>query len=311
MTKNSLIYIAGHTGMVGSAVLRKFRDSGYKNVVLRTRDELNLLNQNRVMKFFNDVRPEFVIDCAARVGGIKANSTYPADFLYENMRIQNNLIWYSHVFKVKKFLFLGSSCVYPLDSTQPMKEGSILSGKFVPSNEGYAVAKVSGIKFCEKIRAQYVEDFISCMPTNVYGYNDSFDPENSHVIPALIRKFHEAKERNDQKVVAWGTGSPRREFLFVDDLADAILFLMENPSKYDLVNIGSGKEVTIKELTETISEVVDYSGEISWDTSKPDGSPRKLLDVGRLAGMGWVAGTNLKEGLQKTYNWFLENEVNE
>ncbi|MCK4554134.1 GDP-L-fucose synthase [Candidatus Parcubacteria bacterium] len=306
MNKNSKIYIVGHTGMVGSAVLRKFKKENFSNIILTMRKELNLLDQKAVELFFKKEKPEYVILSAARVGGIKANMAYPADFLYENLQIQNNIIWSAYRNNVKKLLFLGSSCIYPRNCPQPMKEEYFLDGKLEPTNEGYALAKIVGIKLCEKIYEQYGKEFISCMPTNIYGENDNFDPELSHVIPALIRRMHEAKINNLKKVVIWGSGNSRREFLHVDDLADAIFWLMKNYKEKQFLNIGAGEDVSIKELALIIKNVIGYNGELAFDAAKPDGMPRKLLDVSKMDNLGWRYQISLKQGLKKTYEWFLK-----
>ncbi|OGQ46675.1 MAG: GDP-fucose synthetase, partial [Deltaproteobacteria bacterium RIFCSPLOWO2_02_FULL_46_8] len=279
MNKNSKIYIAGHTGMVGSAVLKRLKGEGLSNLLLVTREELNLLNQKTVEDFFQKHRPEYVIVCAARVGGIKANMTHPAEFLYENLSIQNNIIWSAHEQGVKKLLFLGSSCIYPRECPQPMKEEYFMDGKPEHTNEGYAFAKIAGMKLCEYIYTEFDKKFISCMPTNIYGENDNFDPESSHVIPALIRRMHAAKINSAKEVVIWGSGNSRREFLHVDDLADAIYFLMQNYDRKQFLNIGTGEDISIKELAFMIKDIVGYEGELIFDTTKPDGMPKKLLNV--------------------------------
>ena len=308
MKKDSKIYVAGHTGLVGSAIIRKLQSEGYSNIVTRTRIELDLLDTKAVDIFFIKEKPEYVIDSAAKVGGIKANMTFPAEFLFENLQIQNNLIWSAHKYNVKKFLFLGSSCIYPRAAIQPMKEEYLLDGKLEPTNEGYAIAKISGIKLCEKIFIEYKKDFISCMPTNIYGPNDNFSQDSGHVIPALIERFHVAKIAKDPKVVIWGSGISRREFLYVDDLAEAILWLMENYSDKEFLNIGTGQDVSIKDLAILIKSLVGYEGELVFDISKPDGMPKKLLDVSKLSALGWKSKTRLEDGLKKSYQWFLENK---
>ena len=307
MKKPSKIYLAGHTGMVGSALHRGLQKRGYKNIVVRSRKQMNLLDQVVVERFFKKEKPEFVIIAAAKVGGIKANMEFQADFLYENLQIQNNIIWNAHLNDVKKLLFFSSSCVYPRSAPQPMKEEYMLDAKPEPTNEGYAIAKISGMKLCEMLKAQYGKDFISCIPTNLYGPKDNFDLEHAHVVPSLLRKYHEAKEKDLSEIVAWGSGSPKREFLYSEDLVDAAIFLMTTPTKYDTVNIGTGKEVTIKELTELIKDVVGYKGKITWDTSKPDGNPRKLMDVSRMREAGWEAKVLLEDGLRSTYEWYKRN----
>jgi len=307
MNKNSKIYIAGHRGLVGSTIKNQLEQRGFTNLVLKTRKELDLLNQKAVADFFKKEKPEYVFLAAAKVGGIHANDTYSADFIYENLQIQNNIIYNSHQTDVKKLLFLGSSCIYPKLCPQPMKEKHLLSGHLEPTNEAYAVAKIAGIKMCQSFNKQYNTNFISVMPTNLYGPGDNFDLENSHVLPALIRKFHEAKINNKSEVVAWGTGKPKREFLYVNDMADACIYLMQNYNDSEIVNIGTGKDVSIKELTELIKDIVGYNGKIGWDKTKPDGTPRKLLDVSKLNKLGWKAETSLEEGIKKTYKWFNEN----
>jgi len=318
MDKNSKIYIAGIYGMVGSAIKRRLQSEGYINIIGHTSKELDLTNQDAVNSFMLSERPEYVFLAAAKVGGIYANNTYPADFIYSNLMVECNVIHSAYKSGVKKLLFLGSSCIYPKYAPQPMKEEYLLSGKLEPTNEPYALAKIAGIKLCEAYNRQHGTDFISCMPTNLYGTNDNYDPMNSHVIPALIRRFHEAKikikaEDEDkvyqsqpdiysQPVVIWGTGTPRREFLYVDDLADACVYLMKHYSGSETINVGSGSEVTIRELTEIIKEVTGFEGDIVFDSSKPDGTPRKLLDTSRLNALGWEARTGLKEGLKLAYD---------
>ena len=304
MDKNSTIYVAGPRGLVGSAIVRHLLDNGYRNLILRTSAELDLRFQERVWEFFAETRPEYVFVAAAKVGGIMANKTYPAQFIYDNLQIQTNLIHTSHVYGVKKLLFLGSSCIYPKHAPQPMKEEHLLTGSLEPTNEWYAIAKIAGIKMCQAYRQQHGLNAISAMPTNLYGVNDNFDLETSHVLPAMIRKFHEAKIRRDMSVPLWGTGSPKREFLHVDDLADACVFLMNNYDEEDFVNVGVGEDVSIRELAETIQDVVGYVGKLDWDTSKPDGTPRKLLDVSKMKELGWEAKIGLEEGIVDTYEWF-------
>ncbi len=310
MDKNSKIYIAGHKGLVGTAVVNKFKKEGYSNLILKNRKELNLLNQLEVELFFKKEKPEYVILCAARVGGIKANIESPAEFLYENLQIQNNIIWQSHLHNVKKLIFLGSSCIYPRGCPQPMKEEYLLSGKLEPTNEGYALAKISGIKLCEKINEQYGQNFISCMPTNIYGENDNFSSESSHVIPALIRRIHEAKINNSPEVQIWGSGNSRREFLQVEDLASAIYFLMQKYNNKDFVNIGTGIDTSIKELAYLIKNIIEYDGNITFDTSKPDGMPKKLLDVNKLHKIGWKHKIQLADGLKDLCQWYSKNIFN-
>lgn len=307
MNTGSKIYVAGHRGLVGSAILRRLQAEGYENLLARSRDELDLTNPQAVEEFFEAQRPEYVFLAAARVGGILANDTYPVDFLQENLYLELNVIRAAHKYGVKKLLFLGSSCIYPKFAPQPMQEEHLLSGELEPTNEPYAIAKIAGIKLCEAYRRQYGADFISVMPTNLYGPGDNFDLQTSHVLPALVRKFHEAKERGEPNVEVWGTGEPRREFLYVDDLADACLFLMNNYSGDEIINVGVGEDVSIRELAEIVQEAVGYEGGIVHDTSKPDGAPRKLLDVSRLHALGWQAETSLEEGIERTYEWFLES----
>ncbi len=301
---DSKIYIAGHTGLVGSAIMRKLESEGYTNIITRTFEELDLTDQKATREFFDKERPEYVFLAAAKVGGIQANSLYPADFIYINLMIECNVIKASHEFGVKKLLFLGSSCIYPKMAPQPIKEEYLLSGYLEETNEPYALAKISGLKMCQYFNKQYGTNFISVMPTNLYGPNDNFDLNTSHVLPALIRKFHEAKINNAPYVEIWGTGTPKREFLFVDDLADACLFLMKNYSGNDFFNVGTGEDITIRELAELIGEVVGYKGELKFDTSKPDGTPRKLLDVTRIHEAGWRHKTELRHGLMMTYEFY-------
>jgi GDP-L-fucose synthase len=307
MEKQSKIYVAGHRGLVGSAIVRNLKEKGYTNIIGKTHLELDLKDQNSVRKFFEEEKPEYVFLAAAKVGGINANNTCPADFIYENLEIQNNVIKVAFDYKVEKLLFLGSSCIYPKMCPQPIKEEYLLSGYLEPTNEGYALAKISGLKMCQFFKRQYGVNFISCMPTNLYGTNDNFDLNSSHVMPALIRKFHEAKVNNEDFVEVWGTGKPLREFLYVDDMADGCVFLMENYDGEEHVNIGTGKEVTIKELAEMIKEVVGFKGKLRFNTEKPDGTPRKLLDVGKLESVGWKYKIELKEGIEKSYEWFKNN----
>ena len=347
MEKNAKIYVAGHKGLVGSAILRALEKSGYNNCVVRSRQELDLTCQSSVERFFDEERPEYVFLAASKVGGILANATYPADFIYQNLVIETNVIHAAYKYGTKKLLFLGSSCIYPRDCPQPMKEEYLLTGPLEPTNEPYAVAKIAGIKMCEAYNRQYGTRYISVMPTNLYGPNDNFDLETSHVLPALIRKFYLAKlamqkdwegiKKNEvifgripddfkrslgldpktnlppensgkePEVVLWGTGSPRREFLHVDDLADACIYLMDNYDGGEIVNIGVGNDITIRELAELIAKIVGYQGKIRFDTSKPDGTPRKLLDVSKLASLGWQPTIGLEEGIKKTYGWFLSS----
>ena len=310
ITNQSKVYIAGHRGLVGSAIVRRLRREGFENVVLRASSELDLCNQQFVDAFFAEERPEYVFLAAARVGGIHANSTYPADFIRDNLQIQTNIIDAAYRNGVKKLLFLGSSCIYPKMAPQPLREEYLLTGPLEPTNEWYAIAKIAGIKMCQAYQQQYGFNAICAMPTNLYGPNDNFDLETSHVLPAMIRKFHEARERKSNQVVLWGTGSPRREFLHVGDLADACLFLMAldssrlipHPSR--LFNIGVGEDVTIRELAELVQGIVGFEGEIVWDDSKPDGTPRKLMDVSRLHGLGWQAKISLTRGIADVYRWY-------
>lgn len=308
MDTSSRIYVAGHKGLAGSAIVRNLMKKGYHNLIMKTHQELDLTNQNAVKNFFIDEKPEYVFLAAAKVGGIHANSTYPADFIYENLMIECNVIRCAYEYNVKKLLFLGSSCIYPKYATQPMKEEYLLSGYLEPTNEAYALAKISGLKMCQYFNTQYGTCFISVMPTNLYGPNDNFHLHNSHVLPALIRKFHEAKIEKRPYVEVWGSGSPLREFLHVDDMADACVFLMQNYKKNEFVNLGTGKEVTIRKLAELVKSAVEYMGKIRFDTTKPDGTPRKLLDVSRLLDLGWKPSIELKDGIRMTYEWFLKNE---
>lgn len=301
MKTEAKIYVAGHRGMVGSALVRSLENKGFHNILTRTSKELDLRNQAEVAHFFETEKPDYVFLAAAKVGGIYANNVYRADFIYENLMIQNNVIHQSYKAGVKKLLFLGSSCIYPKMAPQPLKEEYLLTGLLEPTNEPYAIAKIAGIKMCESYRLQYGCDFISVMPTNLYGPNDNYDLNNSHVLPALLRKFHEAKVRNETEVVVWGTGSPKREFLHADDLADACLYLMENFSDAGLVNIGTGVDLSIKELAEMISKIVGFEGKIVWDNSKPDGTPRKLMDVSKLHNLGWHHKIELEAGIQSVY----------
>jgi GDP-L-fucose synthase len=307
----SKIYIAGHRGMAGSAIKRNLESRGYTNIITLTRLELDLTNQQAVNNFFETEKPEYVFLAAAKVGGILANSTYPAEFIYENLMIEANVIHAAYTTGVKKLLFLGSSCIYPGLAPQPLKEEYLLTGELEVTNEAYAVAKIAGIRMCKHYNQQYETNFISVMPTNLYGPNDNYDLETSHVMAALIRKFHEAKLKNAPQVVVWGTGAPRREFLHVDDMADACVYLMENYDASDIgefVNIGLGEDVTIKKLAELIRDVVGYDGEIVYDTTKPDGTPQKLLDVSRLRELGWNARISLRDGIKQAYNWYIKND---
>lgn len=309
MNKTSKIYVAGHRGMVGSAIVRCLEKQGYTNIIKRTHSELDLTRQADVEKFFAEEKPEYVFLAAAKVGGIIANSEALADFMYDNMILEMNVIHEAWKNGCKKLLFLGSSCIYPRMAPQPMPESCLLTGELEKTNEAYALAKISGLKYCEFLNKQYGTDYISAMPTNLYGPNDNYHPTHSHVLPALIRRFHEAKEGGLNEVTCWGTGSPLREFLYVDDLADACVFLMNNYSGDETVNMGTGKELTIKELTELVAKVVGFEGEIKWDTSNPDGTPRKLLDVSKLEELGWKYKTELEEGIRLTYEDFLSNPM--
>jgi GDP-L-fucose synthase len=316
MKKDSKIYIAGHRGLVGSAIVRKLESEGYTNLVFKTHKELDLLDQHVVASFFETEKPEYVFLAAAKVGGILANNIYPAQFIYENLQIQNNIIHNAHVFGVKKLLFLGSSCIYPKHCSQPMKEEYLLTDVLEKTNEPYAIAKIAGIKMCQSYNRQYGTNFIATMPTNLYGPGDNFDLKTSHVLPALIRKFHEAKINGDKEVIAWGTGSPKREFLYVDDMADGCLFMMNNfnPTEEEnekgdiFMNLGVGEDVSIKELTEIVKRVVGFDGEIVWDTDKPDGTPRKLLEMSKMHGLGWKASVALEDGVKLAYEWYIENK---
>ena len=307
MNKDSKIYVAGHRGLVGSAIVRNLEAKGYTNIICRTHKELDLTNQEAVRNFFEMEKPEYVFLAAAKVGGINANNVYPADFIYENLMIQNNVIKAAHDLNVTKLLFLGSTCIYPKMAPQPIKEEYLLTGSLEETNEAYAVAKIAGLEMCKFFKRQYGDNFISCMPTNLYGPNDNFDLQSSHVMPALIRKFHEAKVNNEETVEVWGTGTPLREFLYVDDMADACVFLMENYDGEQHVNIGTGVEVSIRELAETIKEVVGFNGELKFNTDMPDGTPRKLTTVEKLNNLGWRHKIELREGIELAYNWFLEN----
>ncbi|MCY2687812.1 GDP-L-fucose synthase family protein [Salinimicrobium sp. TH3] len=308
MDKNTKIYIAGHKGMVGSAIWRKLKAEGYSNLIGKTSKELDLRNQQEVTDFFETENPEVVIDAAARVGGILANNDYPYQFLMENLQIQNNLIDAAHKNDVEKFIFLGSSCIYPKNAPQPLKEEYLLTDSLEPTNQWYAIAKIAGVKACEAIRKQYGKDFVSLMPTNLYGSHDNFDLETSHVLPAMIRKFHDAKENGHVPVTLWGSGKPMREFLHVDDLAAAVFFALDNKLEENLYNIGTGEDLTIKALAELIQEITGHKGDIIWDSSKPDGTPRKLMEVSKIKKEGWQASTSLEDGIKKTYQWFLKNK---
>lgn len=309
MDKEAKIYVAGHRGMVGSAIVRRLEKEGYGNLVLKTSSELDLRSQEQVEQFFSEEKPEYVFLAAAKVGGIVANSKHPADFMYDNMILEMNVIHSAFVNQVKKLMFLGSSCIYPRMAPQPMPESCLLTSSLEQTNEAYALAKISGLKYCEYLNRQYGTDYISVMPTNLYGPNDNYHPEHSHVLPALIRRFHEAKTENRSEVVIWGTGAPLREFLYVDDLADACLFLMNHYSGNETVNLGTGKELSIAGLAELVGKAVGYQGRITFDPSKPDGTPRKLLDVSKLTGLGWTYKTELEEGIALAYDDFLHSEV--
>ena len=308
MNKTDKIYIAGHRGLVGGAIKRKLENDGFNNIVTRTHKELDLTEQGLVREFFEQEKPDYVFEAAGKVGGIHANSTYPADFIRENLQMQTNIIDAAYKASVKKLLFLGSSCIYPKMSPQPIKEEYLLTSELEPTNEWYAIAKIAGIKMCQAYKQQYGFNAISLMPTNLYGPYDNFHPENSHVMPALIRRFHEAKQEGADKVTIWGTGKPKREFLHVDDLANACVFLMENYDEEEIVNVGVGNDVSISELANMVKEAVGYNGELVFDTTKPDGTPRKWLDVTRLKGLGWKPSIDLKEGIEQTYQWFVENQ---
>ncbi len=317
MNKNSKIYIAGHRGLVGSAIIRELEKQGFNNLITRTHKELDLINQAEVRSFFQQEKPDYVILAAAKVGGIHANNVYPADFIYQNMMIEANVIHSAYEYQVKRLLFLGSTCIYPKAVQQPMREDALLTDVLEPTNEPYALAKIAGIKLCESYNRQHSTDFRSVMPTNLYGINDNFHPENSHVIPALMRRFHEAKINNDAEVIVWGSGKAMREFLFVDDMAQASLFVLAlNEETYQAntkpmlshINVGTGVDVTIREMAQTMKQVVGFKGKLVFDTTKPDGAPRKLIDVARLSKMGWQYSVTLEEGLAQTYQWYLEQD---
>src|SRR5437867_5411465 len=307
MDKTDKIFVAGHRGMVGSAVMRRLQADGFKNLLIRDRSELDLMDESAVAKFFLKEKPTIVICAAAKVGGIQANNDYPVQFLLDNLRIQNNVIRSAYDSEVRKLLFLGSSCIYPKFAPQPIPETALLSGPLEPTNEAYAIAKIAGIKLCQAYCREYGANFISAMPTNLYGPNDNFDLETSHVLAALIRKAHEARMRNDQRLIVWGTGKPRREFLHVDDLASACLLLLEKYDSPDIVNVGYGEDISIRELAELICEVLGFDGELAWDSSKPDGTPRKLLDLSKLRALGWKPAISLRDGIARTYRWFRAN----
>ncbi len=308
MDKNSKIYIAGHQGLVGSAIIRNLQNQGYVNLVVKTRQELDLLDDIAVIKFFKKEKPKYIFLAAAKVGGIMANNSYPAEFIYQNLKIQNSIIHNAYLHKTKKLLFLGSSCIYPKFSKQPIKEKYLMSGELEPTNRAYAIAKIAGIEMCRSYNKQYKTNFISAMPTNLYGPNDNFDLENSHVLPALIKKFHEAKIKNKKEITLWGTGKPKREFLHVDDLADACVFLMQNYNDSDIINIGTGEDLSIKKLAENIKKIIGFKGNIKWDYSKPDGTPKKLLDVSKLHKLGLRHKIKLKQGIKITYEQYKNND---
>lgn len=307
ITRENTVFVAGHRGLVGSAIERKLREKGYEKLLTKTRSELDLTDQSSVRDFFGSEKPEAVILAAAKVGGIGANSAYPAEFIYTNLAIEVNVIHQAWLSGVKKLLFLGSSCIYPKFAPQPIREGSLLSGFLEPTNEAYAIAKIAGLKMCEYYSTQYGASFISVMPTNLYGPNDNFDPESSHVLPAMIRKFDDAVRNGDDNVVLWGSGAPKREFLHVDDLAGACVYLLEGYSGTTFLNIGSGREVTIRKLAGIVKKITGFSGEIVWDSAKPDGTPRKLLDVSRITALGWKPAIDLESGIESTYRWYLAN----
>ena len=309
MKINSRIYVAGHRGLVGSAIYRLLKKRGFENLITRTHSELELMDAVAVQNFFEETKPEFVFLAAAKVGGIHANSTYPADFMRENLVVQTNVIHESWRNGVEKLMFLGSSCIYPKLCPQPISEESLLTGELEPTNEAYALAKIAGIKTCQSYNQQYGTNFISAMPTNLYGINDNFHPENSHVLPALIRRFHEAKLADSESISIWGTGNPRREFLHSDDLADAVLFLMENYNDSEIVNVGCGEDQTISALAETICEVVGYSGSLAFDSTRPDGTPQKVLDISKIRALGWTPEILLKKGLEQVYQWYLSQDI--
>jgi nucleoside-diphosphate-sugar epimerase len=318
MRANDKIYIAGHLGLVGSAILRRLEARGFRNIITRARKDLDLTNQAAVNEFFIHEKPDFVILAAAKVGGILANNIYPADFIYQNIMIESNVIHAAYECGVKRLLFLGSTCIYPREVNQPMREDALLTGALEPTNEPYALAKIAGIKLCESYNRQYGTDFRSLMPTNLYGINDNFHPENSHVIPGLMRRFHDAKMENDSQVIVWGSGNAMREFLYVDDMAEASIFVLQLDQKsyksntnpmLSHINVGTGVDITIRELAETISRVVGYSGKVDFDVTKPDGAPRKLIDVSRLTKMGWESEVGLEEGLELTYRWYVNQEI--
>lgn len=310
MNKNDKIYVAGHLGLVGSAIIRKLTEEDYTNIIFRTKEELDLTDQNKVKQFFQEEKPEYVFLAAAKVGGIMANKNYPAEFIYSNLVIATNVVHASYLYNVKKLIFLGSSCIYPKLAPQPIKEEYLLSSSLEQSNEAYAIAKIAGLKLCQHYNAQYQTNYVAVMPTNLYGPNDNYNLEDSHVLPAMLRKFHEAKINNRQTVTLWGSGQVKREFLYVDDLADALIFLMNNYDEKEIINIGTGIDLTIFELANIIKDITGFKGEIDWDTSKPDGTPRKLLDISKLEDSGWKAKIDLETGIKNTYEWFINNEKN-
>ncbi len=308
MNRNDKIFIAGHKGLVGSAILRHLKKNNYRDIITKDKENLNLLDQTAVNDFFKKEKPHYVFLAAAKVGGIMANKNYPADFIYQNLSINTNVIHACYKYKVKKLIYLGSSCIYPKLAPQPIKEDYLLTSPLESSNEAYAIAKIAGLKMCQHYNSQYKTKFIAVMPTNLYGPNDNFNLKNSHVFPALIRKFHEAKTKDLKEITLWGSGNPKREFLFVEDLADALVFLMKKYNGKELLNIGAGKDLSIKELASKIKKIVGFKGKVIWDKSKPDGTPRKLLDINRLKKIGWQAKTNLDQGIKLTYQWFLDNQ---
>src|SRR6266508_979756 len=309
MNKSDKIFVAGHRGMVGSAIVRRLKGEGFSNLLRRDRSQLDLTDEYAVVKFFADERPTIVIVAAAKVGGIKANNDFPVEFLLENLRIQNNVVRSAYESGVRKLLFVGSACIYPKFAPQPIAETSLLDGPLEPTNEAYAIAKIAGIKLCQAYSREYDANFISAMPTNLYGPDDNFDLETSHVLPALVRKAHEAKVRKDQKLIVWGTGKPRREFLHVDDLASACVLILEKYDSPEIINVGCGEDISIRELAELICDVVGFDGELAWDTTMPDGTPRKLLDITKLGDLGWRPTIPLRDGIARTYEWFLANYV--
>jgi len=309
MDKSDKIFVAGHRGMVGSALMRRLETEAFSNIVTRERAQLDLADQSAVAKFFEEERPDIVIVAAAKVGGIKANSDYPVEFLVENLQIQNNVTCAAHEHGMRKLLFLGSSCIYPKFAPQPIPESALLTGPLEQTNEAYAIAKIAGIKLCQAFSREYGANFISAMPTNLYGPDDNFDLDTSHVLPALLRKAHEAKMRNDRKLIVWGSGKPRREFLHVDDLASACLLLLEKYDSPEIINVGCGEDISIRELAELICDVVGFDGELAWDATKPDGTPRKLLDISRIRALGWKPAIPLRDGIARTYDWFRANCV--